>query len=435
MILLLPLIHSCKKDKTTLPVLTTTSASAISYTSATSGGNVTDEGGDPILSRGICWNTSPNPTINNSKTTESGTTGIFTSYLTSLTPNTLYYIRAYAYNKAGIGYGNQVSFTTSSPRLATLTTTEVIYIASIYAVSGGTLTDDGGGINKIGICWNISGNPTIADKSTLQYLYEPGSFTSDLTGLSANTTYYVRAYATNSSGTAYGNQVIFTTTAGQIIFNPGLTYGTVSDIDGNIYKTIQIGTQTWMAEDLKTTRYSDGTAIQLTSGDSAWDTLTTRSKSYCYYNDNINSTSSFGALYTWAAAMNGAASSSVSPSGVQGVCPTGWHLPSDAEWTDLTTYLGGTDIAGGKLKEAGNSHWYMPNTGATNESGFTGLPGGSRFGYGLSYGNAFFSFWWSSTDYSSDNAWIIGLSTFGKETGKYFGYEKKSGYSVRCVKD
>jgi len=435
MILLLTLIHSCKKDKTTLPVLSTTSASAISYTSATSGGNVTGEGGDPILSRGICWNTSPNPTTTNSKTIENGTTGIFTSYLTSLTPNMLYYVRAYASNRVGIGYGNQVSFTTSSLRLATLTTTEVSSIASIYAVSGGTLTDDGGGIDKIGICWSLSGNPTIADNSTIQYLYEPGSFTSDLTGLSANTTYYVRAYATNSSGTVYGNQVSFTTTAGQIIFNPGLIYGTVSDIDGNVYQTIQIGTQTWMTEDLKTTRYSDGTAIQLTSGDGAWDTLTTKSKSYCYYNDNMNSTSSFGALYTWAASMNGAASSTGSPSGVQGVCPTGWHLPSDAEWTALTTYLGGINIAGGKMKEAGNSHWYMPNAGATNESGFTALPGGSRFGYGLSYGNAFFSYWWSSTEYSSDNAWIIGLSTFGEETGKYFGYEKKSGYSVRCVKN
>jgi uncharacterized protein (TIGR02145 family) len=130
---------------------------------------------------------------------------------------------------------------------------------------------------------------------------------------------------------------------------------TVTDFDGNVYNTITIGSQVWMAENLKTTHYSDGTAIPLVTGNSNWDTLTATSKAYCWYNDDVINKATYGALYTWAAAMNGAASVTTNPSGVQGVCPTGWHLPSDAEWTQLTDYLGGTGVAGGKLKESGQT--------------------------------------------------------------------------------
>jgi uncharacterized protein (TIGR02145 family) len=436
-IALIAIMRSCKK--VTVPDVTTVIVSDITQASALSGGNVTDDGGAEVTDRGVCWNIADNPTIANIKTSNGTGTGPFTSNLTQLTSGTKYYVRAYATNSEGTGYGNQVSFTTDPPdRLATLTTTEVSSIASIYAVSGGNVSDNGLGSDMAGIdcgiCWSTSQNPTISDNKTRTFLLV-GSFTDDMTGLSAKTTYYVRAYATNGAGTAYGNQVSFTTSEGQISFNTNLTYGSVSDIDGNVYKTIQIGTQTWMAEDLKATKYSDGTVIQLTSGTSAWEALATTSKSYCYYNDNANSTSSFGALYTWAAAMNGSASSTTNPSGVQGVCPAGWHLPSDVEWTTLSNYLGGENVTGGKMKEAGTSHWYDPNIGATNESGFTALPGGSRFGYGLCYGNAFFGYWWSSTEYSTENAWIIGLSTYGNEFSKYYGYEKKSGYSIRCLKN
>ena len=158
------------------------------------------------------------------------------------------------------------------------------------------------------------------------------------------------------------------------------------DGDGNLYATTTIGTQVWMAENLRTTKYADGTAIPLVNTNATWNALTATSKAYCWYNDDIGNKATYGALYTWAAAMNGAASSADNPSTIQGVCPTGWHLPSDEEWTELTYYLGGESVAGGKLKETGTTHWNSPNTGATNETGFTALPGGYRGIYG-NFGN------------------------------------------------
>ena len=142
----------------------------------------------------------------------------------------------------------------------------------------------------------------------------------------------------------------------------------------------------------------------------------------------------YGVLYNWPAAMNGAASSTTNPSGVQGVCPTGWHLPSDAEWTELTDYLGGTSVAGGKLKETGTTHWASPNTGATNETGFTALPGGDRNGYGGFNDVGSYGSWWSSTEYSTDDALSRRLDYDGSNLFNDGSYEK-IGFSVRCVRD
>ena len=204
------LIHSCKKDKTTPPVISTTAVTAISYTTATSGGDVTNEGGAPIASRSVCWNTSANPTITNSKTIEGGG-GPFTSNITQLTPNTIYYVRAYATNTAGTGYGNQVSFTTLQVAAPVLTTTAITSVIQTTAVSGGNITaDNGGSVTARGVCWSTSQSPTTANSKTTDAT-GTGSFTSSITGLAPGTTYYVRAYATNSVGTAYGTQVSFTT--------------------------------------------------------------------------------------------------------------------------------------------------------------------------------------------------------------------------------
>ncbi|MCU0441726.1 MAG: hypothetical protein MUE96_04945 [Bacteroidia bacterium] len=209
---------------------------------------------------------------------------------------------------------------------------------------------------------------------------------------------------------------------------------TVTDFDGNVYNTVIIGTQVWMKENLKTTHYANGTPIPLVSGNSNWDALTTTSKAYCWYNDNINNKEPYGALYTWAAAMNGANSSSTNPSGIQGACPNGWHLPSDAEWLQLITFLGGEAFAGNKLKETGTAHWPSPNDKATNESGFTALPSGYRFNYGafLDIGN--YSYWWSSTTFGSMDAWVRNVAYFSEEARRY-GESKESGFSIRCIKN
>ena len=140
----------------------------------------------------------------------------------------------------------------------------------------------------------------------------------------------------------------------------------------------------------------------------------------------------YGVLYNWPAAMNGAASSTTNPSGVQGVCPTGWHLPSDAEWTELTDYL--TSYAGGKLKETGTTHWNSPNTGATNETGFTALPGGYRIDSGsfVSIGN--YGLWWSATEFDTNNAWFRFMLYNNSDVYRSSNY-KELGFSVRCLRD
>jgi len=230
LLLLLSLVsvsHSCRKDKKTLPVLSTKNASEIKQTSAVSGGEVTDNGGASILSRGICWNTSSNPTVNNNRTIEEGELGSFSSNLSSLLPNTEYSVRAYATNEIGTGYGNQINFTTKPIVGTSVSTTSVSAITSTSAVSGGTIISDGGGsVTARGVCWSITSGPTINDNSTTDG-NGTGSFTSNLSGLKGGTTYYVRAYATNEVGIGYGNQINFTTNP---IVGPSVSTTSVSAI-------------------------------------------------------------------------------------------------------------------------------------------------------------------------------------------------------------
>jgi uncharacterized protein (TIGR02145 family) len=425
-------LTSCQ-PKPTLAVLTTTNVSGITQTSATSGGNVTSDGNAEVTSRGVCWNSSENPTVANSKTSDGSGVGSFTSSITQLTPGTNYYVRAYATNSEGTAYGSQVPFSSNPVVLATLTTTAATSVTSTTAVSGGNITSDGGGaIIARGVCWSTSLNPTTADNKTAEVVVT-NAFTSNLTGLNASTTYYIRAYATNSAGTAYGGQetLITLSTIAPIIFNPNLSYGSVSDINGNVYKTIQIGTQTWMAENLKVTKYSDGTDIPNVTDNTAWEGLS--SGAYCL---NINQDAAdlkriYGLLYNWYAVNDS-----------RKLCPTGWLVPSDAEWTTLTDYLGGLNAAASKLWETGNNHWLLPNpnTGATNESGFTALPGGRREGscsfYEVGSG---YSYWWTSTETEINShyyGWFRQLIYINDFYSIAVWYENEhSGMSVRCLKD
>ena len=233
-------LHGCKKDPD-LATLTTTAVSGITISTATSGGNITSDGRAEITARGVCWGTTSKPTITGSKTTDGKGTGSFSSSLTGLSPNTMYYVRAYATNSAGTAYGNEVSFTTNPIVAATLTTTAVSQIAATTAVSGGNITADGGGaITARGVCWNTSTNPTTANSKTTDAT-GTGVFTSNLTNLLPGTTYYVKAYATNSAGTAYGNEVTFktlavvptvTTTAATAVTTTGATSGGNVTADG-----------------------------------------------------------------------------------------------------------------------------------------------------------------------------------------------------------
>ena len=157
----------------------------------------------------------------------------------------------------------------------------------------------------------------------------------------------------------------------------GLKAQTLKDIEGNVYPAVIIGTQVWMAENLKTTKYNDGMAIPLVSDNNAWEALKT--PGYCWYNNDAAANKNrFGALYNWYTVNT------------KKLCPAGWHVPNDKEWTTLRTYLGGEEIAGGKLKETGTTHWTSPNTDATNQTGFTALPGGGRRSNGEFFGLGFY---------------------------------------------
>jgi uncharacterized protein (TIGR02145 family) len=198
---------------------------------------------------------------------------------------------------------------------------------------------------------------------------------------------------------------------------------TVKDIDGNVYTSVTIGTQVWMVENLKTTKYSNGDLIGTTTTATLDISLETTPKYQWAYDGNENNVTTYGRLYTWYAVMDS-----------RNVCPTGWHVPSDAEWTALTKYLGGKRVAGGKLKEIGTTHWQSPNTGATNETGFTALPSGGRSNYG-SYGTfGYFGIWWSSTESATLDAYILRLTYDRRKVYRNSGY-KYSGFSIRCLKD
>lgn len=199
-------------------------------------------------------------------------------------------------------------------------------------------------------------------------------------------------------------------------------YSIVTDIDGNVYNTKIIGTQVWMKENLKTTKLYDGTNIPPETNNATWISLTI--PAYCWYNNDATSyKNTYGALYNWYVVETGK------------LCPKGWHVPSDAEWYTLIDFLGGESIAGGKLKETGNTHWIFPNSGATDEYGFTALPSGNRIGAdGSFYNLGGYAMYWSSDQSSSTQA--INRVLVFDGTNFRIGYDNKTaGFSVRCLKD
>ena len=203
--------RTAQTQSTSIPSVTTANVTSITTNSAVCGGNVTSDGNLSVTSRGVCWSTSPNPTISNNKTTNGTGKGSFTSNITGLADGTTYYVRAYATNSKGTAYGEERSFTTIATTVPRITTANVTSIRANGAVCGGNVTSDGYlSVTSRGVCWSTSPNPTISNSKTTNGT-GTGSFTSNITGLTANTTYYVRAYATNSKGTAYGEEKSFTT--------------------------------------------------------------------------------------------------------------------------------------------------------------------------------------------------------------------------------
>ena len=335
-----------------------------------------------------------------------------------------------------------MQFAENQASLPVVTTTAASDITESTATCGGNVTDDGGSaVTARGVCWSTSQNPTVSDSHTTDGT-GIGTFTSSITGLTPNTTYYVRAYATNSIGTAYGDEVSFTTIEVVNDGQPCSGAATILDYDSNIYNTVKIGNQCWMKENLRTTHYTDGTEIPL--GTSASNTT-----AYRYYPANSSSNvPTYGYLYNWKAVMRNSSSSNATPSGVQGICPNGWHVPSDAEWTQLTNY-----VSSQSQYVCGNNSYYIAkalaattgwntssgtcavgNTPSSNNStGFSALPAGEYNGH---FYNGSCAGFWSSTEseYSSSSASYRFLTHTYYEVVSYYDGKEYS-FSVRCLRD
>lgn len=291
-------------------------------------------------------------------------------------------------------------------KLATVSTPVANDITTTSAILVGSITDDGGSdITDKGFVWNTSPNPTTANTLVSS---GPGSnnFTSKISGLLANTTYYVRAFASNKVGTAYSAQITFAT-----------PQGFVSDGSGITYSTIVIGEQEWMAENLRTTVYANGDPIPNITDNFQWSNLV--NGAWAHFDNNNQYDIPYGKLYNGYAVMD-----------VRNVCPTGWHVPSETDWYELTTYLGGMFIAGGRLKSV-DSGWEIPNVEATNESGFSAVGGGYR-----SYLDGVFQpievggigVYWSSEN--QVRKLVDGSGAIYEDSSA-----PQEGASIRCVKD
>ncbi len=398
-----------------LPTVTTTTPTSPTQTTVTTGGNVTSNGGAAVTARGVAYGTATSPTTAGPHTSDGTGDGVFTSNLTGLTPGTTYYVRAYAMNSVGTAYGSEVQFTTSPVLLATVTTATPASVDNDSAVGGGEVTADGGGaVLERGVCWGTTTGPTIAGSHVASGA-GTGTFTADLTGLPEATTIYFRAYATNSAGTAYGNEVTARTL--------------LADVEANLYHTVVIGTQVWMSENLKTTKYNNGTGVTLVTDNATWAALT--SEAYCWYgNDEATNKPVYGALYNWYAASQA------------NLCPTGWHVPTDAELKTLEMFLGmtqaqadayswrGTD-QGTQLKNT--TGWTTGN--GTNTSGFSALPGGYRYYFDGGFaGVGTIGYFWSSDQASPTNGLYRRMD--GAQAGVFReGAVKAAGKSVRCIKN
>ena len=401
------------------PKVATTIVSKISQSEATSGGNITNDGGAKITARGVCWSKNTNPSTTNSKTIDGVGKGNYISDITSLEPNTTYYIRAYATNSIGTSYGEQISFITLNEVSApTVTTSQATSITKNSATIGGEIVADGNNtITERGVVYSTTENPTIKSSKAVSKIDDSNKFAVDIDKLKPNTKYYARAYATNSIGTSYGNEITFVTHDAVL---------TLTDSrDGHVYKTVEIGNQVWMAENLKY-------LPKVHSNDEFESAGINKQPGYGvleYTGNNLSSAKehsnykTYGALYNMYAIQN------------NDICPKGWHVPSKQEWDILVDFLGGMSVAGGKLKEEGTKHWSDPNAGANNESGFTALPGKFRIDNGVYFALSVSGMWWTSSFSGNPvDAPVFVLDSFNRGV-TYTDNIQQWGVSVRCIRD
>jgi uncharacterized protein (TIGR02145 family) len=399
-----------------IPTVTTAPVTGITSNGGVTGGNVTSEGGADVTARGVVWGTAANPTVSGSHTTNGQGTGAFVSNLTGLNAGTTYHVRAYATNSKGTAYGNDVTFSTSSG-LATVTTAQFTTVTPTGATLSGTVTNNGSAtVTERGMVWSTSPNPTVTNNKVVSG-NGSGTFTTNITGLANGSVYYIRSFATNSAGTAYGNQRKLVTS--------------LVDVEGNVYRATQIGNQIWMADNLKTTRFRNNEPIPQVTDDAAWIAMTT--PAYTWYNNN-GANKDRGGLYNWYTVETG------------NLCPQGWHVPTDAEFATMEVAAGvpadsvsfwgwrGTQV-GTKLKDS--IGW---TTGAgTNELGFSATGSGYRaWNSGQFRGINEIVYYWTATDDAANAKPLVGYYRRLDGATHYIfkaTTNKPGGKSIRCVKN
>lgn len=410
-LLVSPLIFiECKKaTPVSIASVSTAAVTNVSSNSVESGGTVTNAGNLPVSHVGVCWATHAGPTIGDSVTAAIFGSPNFTVTVNTLYANTTYYLRAYAENEAGTGYGNELSFTTS-PGMPSVTTSDITDNQSLQAVTGGHVLNDGGAtITATGVCWSTNPEPTILDAHIINANPDTGTFVDTIPNL-ALTTYYVRAFATNSYGTGYGNEVSFTVSA----------TGAVSDIDGNAYPTVLIGDQMWMTANLKVSHYQNGDTIA--NGLSGFDWADSTFGAYTFPNGDTANNGAYGKLYNVFAIND-----------PRNIAPAGWHVATDSDWQVLELYEGmapsdtgatnARGTIGGKLLQFGTSGLNLLDAGILDPSTTSYLYFGAE------------GYYWTSTMPISNNNWFRAFNTVGGDPGPIFRGYGNFVQSVRCVKN
>ena len=325
---LLFFISSCEKSEQEAPppTFTTHQPEFISGNSAVIESEVSSPDGSEIVARGVCWSETRKPTIANARTFDGKGAGTFRSTITGLHAATTYYLRAYAITGTANIYGNEITLTTGE--FINITTSAITDITVNSAVVSGAIAPGGdSSIIARGICWSDTPFPTVAGHH-IEQGSGSGDFAATIEGLVVNTRYYARAYAVNAEDTVYGNDMPFVTSS--------------VDIDGNIYHAVIIGSQIWMVENLKVTRYRNGDALPEILDDNLWTTY--EEGAFCDYANNPDTGKVYGHLYNYPTITD-----------PRNICPEGWHLPSNSEWSQLEKELGGNNVAGGKMKQAGTA--------------------------------------------------------------------------------
>jgi uncharacterized protein (TIGR02145 family) len=405
-------LQSCTEedDAASLPKVTTAVVTEISFGSATLGGTIESNGGAGIIAKGISYATHPEPTIADDTTNQGQGSEAFVSKLQDLTPNNIYYARAYATNSAGTSYGEEFSFGTEAGVPSITLTVSAAHYKKVN--TEWTVTSEGASsVTNSGFCYSTTNAyPTTQDAFS-------AIGTADLSvqkvieGLVPDTHYYIRAFASNTQGTAYSNMVEVTT----------LAIPTAIDVDGNSYAVVIIGDKAWMAENLRVTKYNNGDAIPTTAIDLAGEA--TPKYQWAYNNDESN-TPTFGRLYTNYTLMDD-----------RKVCPSGWHVPTLDEMNNLIGHAGGLSGGGGALKATGTSVWINPNTGASNTTGFSAVGGGMRTQTGSFGLLKQVSYYQTATETTTGFNKVVQLLYDNNNVSTAGDVSRKLGLPVRCTND